>query len=114
MATLTASGIREHFLSHAPWVDRQKTVDTIKSGDPDRPVRRVGVGWMASIWDLQAAHRDGCELFVTHEPTFNDHRDPEGGACRRAAPADAKTKILEEAGLVVFRCHAARAGGPRT
>jgi putative NIF3 family GTP cyclohydrolase 1 type 2 len=113
MAPVTASLIRKHFLTHAPWVDPQKTVDTIKSGDPDRPVRRVGVGWMASIWDLEDAHRDGCDLFITHEPTFNDHHDPEGGACRRTPPGAAKTRFLQESGLVVLRCHDAWDGWPK-
>jgi putative NIF3 family GTP cyclohydrolase 1 type 2 len=102
---MNTNDIREHLLSRSPWVDPATTVDTVKSGDPLRPVRRVGVGWMASTWDLRAAHEAGCDLFVTHEPTFNDHRDPPDGDCRRTEPGARKTAFLAESGLVVLRCH---------
>jgi len=97
--------IRDHLVSRAPWVDPATTVDTVKSGDPRRPVRRLGVGWMATIYDLRAAVDDGCDLFVTHEPTFNDHRDPVDGECRRVEPGKSKQDFLDRTGLVVLRCH---------
>lgn len=105
VAPMNTLDIREHLVSRSPWVDRETTVDTVKSGDPLRPVRRVGVGWMATIWDLRAAHEDGCDLFVTHEPTFNDHREPPEGECRRVEPGAGKTAFLAASGLVVLRCH---------
>jgi len=101
----TTTEIREHLLSHAPWVDPRKTVDTVKAGDPTKPLQRVGVGWMATIFDLESAHDAGCDLFITHEPTFNDHRDPEDGACRRTPPGKEKQAFLDKTGLVVLRCH---------
>jgi putative NIF3 family GTP cyclohydrolase 1 type 2 len=97
--------IREHLLSRAPWVDRKSTVDTVKIGDPLRPVRKAGVGWMATIYDLEAAHEAGCDLFITHEPTFNDHMDPVDGACRSEEPGKSKRHFLERTGMVVLRCH---------
>ncbi len=109
---MTTNEIREHLLSQAPWVDRDRTVDTVKIGDPLRPVSRVGVGWMASIWNLKAAHADGCELFVTHEPVFNDHRDPPDGECRSVEPGRGKREWLEKTGMVVLRCHDAWDGWP--
>ncbi len=73
---MTASDIREHVLSRAPWVDRASTVDTVKIGDPDRPVTRVGVGWMAAIWK-----------------------------CRAVEPGRSKREWLQGTGMVVLRCH---------
>ena len=31
---MNTNDIREHLLSRAPWVDRTRTVDTVKAGDP--------------------------------------------------------------------------------
>ncbi len=109
---MTTENIREHFLSKATWVDRQSTVDTVKSGDPRRPVSKVGVGWMATIFDLRAANQDGCQLFITHEPTFNDHFDPVDGSCRHLEPGKTKTAFLNETGMVVLRCHDTWDGWP--
>ena len=101
---MTANDIHEYLLSHAPWVDRTDTVDTFKAGDPQREVRRVGVGWMATMANLQAAHELGCELFITHEPTFWEHAAPET-FYRSREPGLTKARWLAETGLVVLRAH---------
>ena len=101
---MNADELREYLLSRAPWVDRASTVDTIKAGDPHRQVETVGVGWMATIENLRAAVELGCELFITHEPTFWQHEAPED-RFRRVPPGTAKTELLEATGLVVLRCH---------
>ncbi len=100
---MNTNDIREHLLARAPWVDRERTVDTVKAGDPTRPVSTVGVGWVASIGNLRTAHELGCELFITHEPTFWQHAAPE--ARRDFAPALAKQRYLDETGMVVLRVH---------
>ena len=102
---MNTNEIREHLLSKAPWLDRSRTVDTVKAGDPTRQVRTVGVGWIASIGNLRAAVRQGCELFITHEPTFWHHWDPPDHAGRTVEPGLTKTRLLEESQLVVLRCH---------
>jgi putative NIF3 family GTP cyclohydrolase 1 type 2 len=96
--------IHEHFLSRSPWVDREKTVDTIKAGDPSRQVKTVAVGWMSTIYDLKKAVELGCELFITHEPTFWEHWAPEQ-KFRLARGGLEKTRLLKESGLVIMRCH---------
>ncbi len=109
---MTTNDIRRHLLSVATWVNPECTVDTVKVGDPDRPIAKAGVGWMATIEDLKTAHRDGCQLFITHEPTFNDHLDPVDGSCRRTEPGRAKADFLQRTGMVVLRCHDAWDGWP--
>jgi putative NIF3 family GTP cyclohydrolase 1 type 2 len=96
--------LREHLLSHAPWVDRDKTVDTVKAGDPTRQVRTVAVCWIASIENLRRAHELGCELLITHEPTFWEH-SPEEQHYRTVEPGLTKQNFLRETGLVVLRVH---------
>jgi len=101
---MNTNDIHEHLLSHAPWVDPSATVDTVKAGDPARPVRTVGVGWIASIDNLRAAVDLGCELFITHEPTFWQHQAPED-KLRGVEPGLTKQKLLDETCLAVLRCH---------
>jgi len=100
----TVDEIHQHFLSRAPWVNREDTVDTVKAGDPSRKVKTVAVGWMSTIYDLRKAVELGCELFITHEPTFWEHWAPEGKN-RRERGGIEKTRLLEETGLVILRCH---------
>jgi putative NIF3 family GTP cyclohydrolase 1 type 2 len=67
---------------------------------------------MATIYDLKAAHAAERELFITHEPTFNDHRDPADSPCRQIEPGKTKTQFLEETGMVVLRMHDTWDGWP--
>lgn len=101
---MNTNDIREYLLSNSPWVDRNRTVDTVKAGDPYREVHTVGVGWMATIYNLRAAHTLGCELFITHEPTFWEHAAPEQKR-RSVEPGLTKQRFLDETGMVVLRAH---------
>ena len=94
----------EHMIAHSPWVNPETTVDTIKAGDGDKPVRSVAVCWYPSLANLRAAIEMGCDLLVTHEPTWWDHHDRPGG-WRERGPGLEKTQLLAESGLVVARLH---------
>ena len=39
------------------------------------PVKGIAVGWMSYFDSLRRAVALGCNLFVTHEPTYYDHLD---------------------------------------
>ena len=101
---MNTNDIREHLLSRAPWVDGARTVDTVKAGDPTREVGTAAVGWVSSIENLRRAHELGCDLFITHEPTFWEHRAPEQHY-RTVEPGIAKQRFLDETGMVVLRVH---------
>lgn len=101
---MNTNDICEYLLSNSPWVDRNRTVDTVKAGDPTKEIHTVGVGWMATIYNLRAAHELGCELFITHEPTFWEHAAPEQKN-RRVEPGLSKQEFLSESGMVVLRAH---------
>jgi len=104
-ATMNTNDIRNHFLSHSPWVNPEETVDTVKAGDATKPVSSVAVGWVSSIGSLRAAAELGCDLFITHEPTFWDHYDRVDDPLRKIEPCLAKQRLLDESGMVVLRCH---------
>jgi len=100
-----ARELDDHMRSLGTWVAWDAgTCDGFKYGDPEVEVRGIAVGWQSTLEALQAAHAQGCNLFVTHEPTFYSHfdDDPERGA---SAPAMAKRAFLDETGMVVYRCH---------
>jgi putative NIF3 family GTP cyclohydrolase 1 type 2 len=101
---MNTNDICEYLLSHSPWVDRNRTVDTVKAGDPTKEIHTVGVGWMSTIYNLRAAHALGCELFITHEPTFWEHAAPEQKN-RKVEPGLSKQKFLDESSMVVLRAH---------
>jgi putative NIF3 family GTP cyclohydrolase 1 type 2 len=101
---MNTNDIREYLLARAPWVDPSRTVDTVKAGDPAREVHTVGVGWISSIENLHRAHELGCDLFITHEPTFWEHQAPEQ-RLRAVEPGLTKQRFLDETGMVVLRVH---------
>jgi putative NIF3 family GTP cyclohydrolase 1 type 2 len=100
----TTNQIRKYLLTHSPWVDANNTVDTVKCGDPERPVKKAGVAWFPSIWDIRAAIKAGCDLLIVHEPTFWEHSAAEQG-WRNRGPGVAKSKALADSGLVILRAH---------
>ena len=100
----TTREIREYLLKNSPWVNGDDTVDTVKCGDPDRPVKKAGVAWFPSIWDIRAAIRAGCDLLIVHEPTFWEH-SAEEQSWRDRGPGIVKSKELAESGLVILRAH---------
>ena len=101
---MRAVEIDQHMRAVGAWVDWSQTVDTFKSGDPNVNVRGIAVAWQSQWPTLKAAHAAGCNLFVTHEPTFYTHRDDDP-ARLADAHAEAKRAWLAETGMVVYRCH---------
>ena len=101
---MNTNDILEHMISKSPWVNRDTTVDTIKSGDGEKPVQKVAVCWYPSIQTIQSAMDADCDLLITHEPTWWDHLD-QPGRWRDKGPGLKKTQMLEQSGLVVARLH---------
>jgi hypothetical protein len=86
------------------WVRWDQTVDTFKAGDPDTELQGIAVAWMSYTWALRRALNLGCNLFITHEPTFYDHLD--GDPRWSAMPGvQEKQRFIEENKLVILRCH---------
>jgi putative NIF3 family GTP cyclohydrolase 1 type 2 len=87
------------------WMDLDKTVDTYKSGDPDTEVRGIAVSWMSTTWALKQALDLGCNVFVTHEPTYYNHHDDPASPIFDLPGVREKQQFIEESGLVIIRCH---------
>ncbi len=101
---MTAIQLHQHMRSLGHWVDWDATTDGFKAGDPETEVRAIAVCWQSTLPKLREAAASGCNLFVTHEPTFYVHMDDDPGVF--ALPfAREKMSFLHESGLVVYRCH---------
>ena len=85
-----------------PWAER--TNDTFKAGDPDAKVTGIAVTFMATYDVLRQASQAGCNLIITHEPTYYHGADDKS----RLAPdagIKAKDAFIKENGLVIWRFH---------
>lgn len=102
---MKAQDIQDYLYSlKGAWTYPENTVDTFKSGDPQSAVRGIAVGWMSYTWALEKALDLGCNVFVTHEPTYFNHRDNDANIFRFPRAAE-KRAFIEQSGLVIIRCH---------
>ncbi|GAA2974076.1 putative NIF3 family GTP cyclohydrolase 1 type 2 [Microbacterium terrae] len=85
-----------------PWVS--PTVDRIVWGDSDSLVTGIATTWMATMPALESAASHGCNLVMSHEPTFWHHLDeiPTGA---ESALYESKTAWLRARGMTVMRFH---------
>jgi putative NIF3 family GTP cyclohydrolase 1 type 2 len=104
-SNLTTGKVREYLSGlDGGWVKTDDTVDTFKAGGPDNPVSGIAVGWMSYTWALQKALDLGCNMFITHEPTYYNHRDNDERIFRFEEVAR-KREFIEKSGLTILRCH---------
>ena len=98
-----------------PW--RTPTVDTLKAGTVDTPVRGIATTMMATFDVLQRAAKANCNFVITHEPTFYNHEDATTAIASDPVYA-AKRAFLESHNMAVMRFHdnwhARRPDGIRT
>ncbi len=81
-----------------------KTVDTFKAGDPEQEIGGIACTFMATVDVLEKAAELGCNLVITHEPTYYNHLD-EKKLLENDPVYAAKQAIIDENKLVVFRFH---------
>jgi len=86
------------------WVDYSAGIDDWKAGDPDAELTGIAVGWMSYTAALEEAAGRGCNLFITHEPTFYDHWDRDEEVLARPA-TQAKAERIRELAMTILRCH---------
>lgn len=86
------------------WVDPSDTVDKFIAGNADTVVNGIAVGWISTLRTIKSALESGCNLLITHEPTWYGHTDADRDIFRFEF-ARAKRKFIEESGIVILRCH---------
>ena len=59
---------------------------------------------MSYTWALEKAVELGCNVFVTHEPTYYNHHDTDSHVFELPGVQE-KRNFIEQTGLVIIRCH---------
>ena len=77
------------------------TCDTVKSGDPDKKIKKVAVSMFATVKNIKAVSEWGADMMIVHEPTYYDHL--ESGA--ETPVTRAKRELVEKSGIVIYRHH---------
>jgi putative NIF3 family GTP cyclohydrolase 1 type 2 len=80
------------------------TVDTVKIGDPAQALTGIVTTFLATCEVIEQASRLGANLIITHEPIFYNHRDETGWLADKPV-YEAKRRLIEERGLVIWRFH---------
>ncbi len=101
---MKAIDLHNHMKKIGTWVDWENTVDRFIIGDPGTEVTGIAVAWQSRTDALKEAVKRGCNLFVTHEPTFYRHREDSDSIFSDPQAAAKKLFILDN-GLVIYRCH---------
>ena len=86
------------------WMDLQATVDTFKAGNPKTEVAGIAVAWMSTMAALKKALDLGCNVFITHEPTYYNHHD-KNKEIFRFESVRKKRRLIENSGITIIRCH---------
>ena len=100
----TAAEIHEWLMAQGGWVDRERMIDRILHGAPDRPISACAVAWMGTTRVIRRAIEAGCDGLLVHEPIFWTHRDDDENIFD-PVEADKKRALLDEHGITVIRCH---------
>ena len=104
---MTAQELCSSLNSLWPELDHAKTVDRVIAGNPDQAINGVAVCWMPYSSTLREAAALGVNTIVAHEPTFYDHWElkKEVAHPRFEAAKLEKTRLIDELGLTILRCH---------
>lgn len=100
----SVQSIIDLILKEIPGAPFGDTVDTVKTGDAGQTVTGIVITFLASVDVLRRAAAQGANFIITHEPTFYNHRD-ETGWLRDDPVFQAKRRLIEEHGLVIWRFH---------
>ena len=101
--TLTAAEAVER-IKHRYATAPANTVDTIKAGDPSTPITGIATTFLDTMDVLREANRRGCNLVITHEPTFYNHLDDTGFFADDPVYRE-KLAFIQQHHMVVFRLH---------
>ena len=82
----------------------KETVDVVKAGDPDMPVKGIAITFLATCDIIEQAAAKGCNFIITHEPTFYNHLDQTDWLANDPVYQH-KRDLINKHNMVVWRCH---------
>lgn len=98
---MTGKEIVERLFAAAIDKTYEKTCDTWKAGDPERPVTKLGTAMFATPDVIRAASEWGAQLLIVHEPLYYNHWDDHSAE----AIETEKRRRIEESGIGIVRFH---------
>lgn len=101
---MTANEVIEQMKEHVTCNWSKETVDTFKTGETGDVVTGIACTFTASVEVLKEAAARGCNLVITHEPTFYNHLDSD--EMFKSDPVyQAKQALIREHNMIIFRFH---------
>jgi len=101
---LTGLDVIDRMKQHLTCTWSEQTVDTFKEGKPEQQITGIACTFTATMNVLKHAVEQGCNLIITHEPTYYNHLDSREGLENDPVYA-AKLAFIEEHELIIFRFH---------
>jgi putative NIF3 family GTP cyclohydrolase 1 type 2 len=101
---LTIRQVIDRILAGIPGAPFGETVDTVKTGNIDQPVKGIVTTMFATDAVIEKTIRLGANFIVAHEPTFYSHTD-ETDWLKDDTVFRFKKDLLDSHGIVVWRCH---------
>ena len=109
------SEILDKIKAFHPPIDESHTRDTVKCGDISQECTGVATTCYASYDVIKRAIEKGCNLIITHEPTFYSDDEDEDGILDGNETYLAKKKLIDDHGIVIWRDHDhIHGGGPNS
>ena len=102
--TLTAGDVVDRMKENLTCSWAKETVDTYKSGGPVTQVTGIACTFMATVEVIEKAAEQGCNMIITHEPTYYNHLD-ETDLLGDDPVYAAKLALIEKHDMVIFRFH---------
>ncbi len=100
----TVQQVIDMILKSIPGAPFQKTVDTIKSGDPSQIVTGIVTTMFATDAVIEKTIKAGANFIIAHEPTFYNHLD-DVAWLENDEVYKHKKDLLEKNKIVVWRFH---------
>lgn len=101
---LTIRQVIDLILAKIPGAPFPQTVDTIKAGNPDQPVKGIVTTMFATDAVIADAIRLNANFIIAHEPTYYNHLDQTEWLAGDPV-YQYKKDLLEKHGIVVWRFH---------
>ena len=101
---LTVQQVIDIILKSIPGAPFEKTVDTIKAGNPDQTVTGIVTTMFATDEVIEKAAKLGANFIIAHEPTFYIHTDATAWL-ENDDVYKYKHDLLKKYNITVWRCH---------
>ncbi len=103
-ALLTIKDVIDLIIKNIPGAPFSQTVDTIKSGNPNQPVKSIVTTMFSTVEVIEKAAQLDANFIIAHEPTFYNHLD-ETNWLDKDESFHYKENLLKKNNMVVWRCH---------